>query len=161
MVMRLDPSSLHPVREEGGDAERQQQHRRRRRLEARDPQVDPARRAVDVLAERQHRDDDEHGERVQQPLEAAVELVVEHGHDDRDHEPDRHGDQLLAHVVERRAVDVVARREVDHRDAVHDEPGGRQDQQVVQVPKVRAPVDHQSPRTVPVNSPLSRWKSAS
>ena len=184
-VIRLDPSSSIRSDEERADAQREQEHRRGRRLEAREAEVDPARRAVDVLAERQHGDHDEDRDGVQQPLEAAVDLVVEQRDDDRRHEPDRHRDQLLAHVVEGRAVDVVPRREVDHRHAVHDQPGGRQDQQVVEVPDVarasrprqsispgpaepcgpRRPLNsssvHQSPRVVPVNAPLSMSNRAS
>src|SRR5450756_740722 len=88
---------VHAVGEVGADAEREQQHDESRRLEALEAEVDPAPGAVDDLAEGEDEGDAEHGERVEQPLEAPVDLVVEQRND-------RGGDQphalSLIHISE-------------------------------------------------------------
>ncbi len=76
-MIRFVPEQFDPVDEEGADAQRQQEQRGCGRLEAREAEVEPARRALDVLPERQHGREEEDGGGVQEPLEPAVEIVVE------------------------------------------------------------------------------------
>ena len=80
--------------------EGQQEQRRRRRLEARDAQVEPARRPVHPHAEREDDGDEHDGDGVEDPLEAAVDLVVDHGRNDGQDDAEDQGHQLLAHEVQ-------------------------------------------------------------
>ena len=75
----------------------------------------------------------------------------------RGHQPRRRtATSCWVDEVQRLPVDVVTRGEVDHRDAVGDEPerGGEED--VVEVPEVGAPVHAQSLLTAPVTLSLLR-----
>src|SRR5450830_507235 len=157
----LGAEKVHAVGEVGADAEREQQHGESRRLETLEAEVDPAPGAVDDLAEGEDEGDAEHGERVHHPLEAAVDLVVEQRNDRGGHQPHDDGGQLLGHEVQRLPFDVMTRGEVDHRDAVGDEPERGGDEDVVQVPEVGAPVHAQSLLTAPLTFSLFILKRAS
>ena len=157
----LRAEHVHAVGEVRADAQSEEQQGKRGRLEALKAEVDPAARAVDDLAEGQDEHEDEDGERVHRPLEATVDLVVEQRDDRGGDQPHTHGDQLLGDEIQRSPVDIVTRREVDHRDAVGDEPerGGEED--VVEMPEVGAPIHAQSLLTAPVTLSLLRLNRAS